>query len=190
MKPWSVLALIAAVLAFISLGAAQKENMPTGKAFIKNAAEINIGEIALGKLAEAKGQNQAIKDFGKRMLEDHTKAEDALQRIAKQEGVTLPKQPSAEGKSLHQQLSSASGAQFDEAYIRHMLSGHKGAIADFEKEIEDGRTPAIKSYAETVLPIIQDHIRVAEDVAGKMDLAGKQGLEDPYKAITASAKPR
>lgn len=75
-------------------------------------------------------------------------------------------------------------------YIRHMLSGHKGAIADFENEIEQGHNPAIKSYAEKVLPVIQDHVRIAEDVAGKMDLAGKQGLEDPYKAITASAQPR
>ena len=111
-------------------------------------------------------------------------------RLAKQEGVTLPTQPGADGKSLHQQLSNASGAQLDEMYIRHMLSGHKGAIANFENEIEDGRNPAIKSYAESVLPIIQDHIRIAEDVAGKMGLAGKQGLDDPYKAINASAQPR
>ena len=190
MKHWLVLALVVAVLGFVSLGWAQDQNMPTGKAFIKKAAEINLGEIELGKLAEQKGHNQAVKDFGKRMVEDHTKAEDELQRVAKQEGVTLPTQPGAEGKSLHQQLSNASGAQFDEMYIRHMLSGHKGAIADFENGVEDGRTSAIKSYAEKVLPVIQDHIRIAEDVAGKMDLAGKQGLGDPYKAITASAKPR
>jgi predicted outer membrane protein len=113
MKKWSVPALVLAVLAFIAIGAAQDQNMPTGKAFIKNAAEINIGEIELGKLAEAKGHNQAIKDFGKRMVEDHTKAEDELQPVAKQEGVTLPTQPGSEGMSLHTQLSSASGAPFD-----------------------------------------------------------------------------
>jgi len=163
------------------------QTMPTGKSFIKKAAEINLGEIELGKLAEQKANNPAVKDFGKRMVEDHTKAQNELQPLAKQEGVALPTQPGPTTTALDQKLSSASGAQFDQMYIDHMLSGHKGAIDTFENEIENGNNSAIKSYAEKVLPVIQDHVRIAEDVDGKMGQAGKQGLDDEYKAITASA---
>ncbi len=182
-------AAIVAALAFPAVSSARDNspasNMPTGKEFITNAAKINLGEIALGKLAEAKGDNLAVKDFGTRMVEDHTRLETQLQAMAKAKGITLPSQAGAEEVSLQQQLSNDSGAQFDQAYIQHMLSGHKQAIADFENEIERGNNPSFKSYAESALPVIQDHIRIAEDVAGKMQLSGKNGLEAPNKAIDA-----
>ena len=158
-------------------------NMPTGKEFITAAAKINLDEIALGRLAEQKGDNPAIKEFGKRMVEDHSNLEAQLQGVAKAQGLTLPAEPGAEESSLREQLSKDSGTQFDQAYIQHMLSGHKQAISDFENEIELGKNSAFKSYAEKALPVIQDHIRVAEDVAGKMQLSGKSGLEAPEKAI-------
>ena len=187
------IAVVAAVFGLAGLLAAQQTSaasQPTGKAFLKKAAEINLAEVEMGKLAEQKGNNQAVKDFGKRMVDDHTKAQDQLEQIAKREGVILPTQPGAEANSLHQQLSGLSGAQFDQMYIQHMLSGHKGAIGIFENEIEHGRSAAIKGYAEATLPVIQDHIRIAEDVAGKMGLAGRNGLSAPGKAITASGTPK
>src|ERR1700739_3079844 len=121
----SVLSVVIVVLALTIASTAQNSNsnqMPTGKAFINKAAEINLGEVELGKLAEQKGHNAAVRDFGKRMIEDHTQAETELETLAKQEGVTLPKQPGSEATSLHQQLSSASGRHFDEMYLKHMLS--------------------------------------------------------------------
>ena len=173
------------VSAWDTNSAGATSNVPTGSKFITSAAQVNLGEIDLGKLAEQKANDPAIRDFGKRMVEDHTMLESELQNIAKAQGVALPTHPGAVTNSLNAQLSSDSGAKFDDAYINHMLSGHKQAIADFEYEIEQGQTPAIKSYAEKALPVIQDHIRIAEDVAGKMQLSGKAGLEAPAKAISA-----
>ena len=58
-------------------------------------------------------------------------------------------------------------------------------ISEFENEIEHGHDQAVKSYAEQTLPALQDHIRIAEDIAGKMGMSGKTGLSDEAKAITA-----
>ncbi len=183
-----------AVLAFVAVGFAQEnksdQNMPTGKAFITKAAEINLGEIELGKLAQQKGNNDAVKQFGKLMVDDHSKAESELKQLASERNVALPAHPGKAEANLHAELSRMSGSQFDEDYVRHMLHGHDAAIAAFENEIENGNDPAIKAYAEKVLPIIQDHVRIAEDVAGKMDMSGRGGLSQPDKAITASANPK
>jgi predicted outer membrane protein len=65
------------------------------------------------------------------------------------------------------------------------LQGHKEAISAFESEIEHGQNQEAKNYAEQTLPTLQDHIRIAEDVAGKLGLAGKTGLSDETKAINA-----
>ena len=193
MKSRSMLASSVIVLAVFIISVAQQrsrgQEMATGDAFLKQAAEINLGEVQLGKLAEQKGNNPAIRDFGKRMVEDHTRAEDNLRQIAQKQGVTLPTSAGQHEAMLQQQLSGAKGAQFDQIYIEHMLSGHKGAIDAFENEIEHGSNPAIKGYAENTLSVIQDHIRIAEDVAGKMGLSGAQGLQSPPKAIAAPASP-
>ena len=105
MKKSSLLAVVILVLASIAFGSAQQsssnQNMPTGKAFIDKVAQINLGEVELGKLAQQKGNNPAVKDFARRMIQDHTQAEDDLQQLAKQESVTLPSQPGAEASSLH-----------------------------------------------------------------------------------------
>lgn len=163
-------------------------NLSTGKTFVDDAAQINLGEIALGKLAEQMGDNQAVKDFGNRMIADHTKAQDQLEQVAKAEGITLPTQPSAKMESMQKQLENTPVKQFDKQYIDHMLSGHKTAINMFENEIENGHNRRDKTYAEQVLPVIQDHVRLAENVAGKMQIAGSQGLDSPANAIVASAK--
>ena len=106
MKSRSMLASSVIVLAVFIISVAQQRShgqaMATGDAFLKQAAEINLGEVQLGKLAEQKGNNPAIRDFGRRMVEDHTKAEDNLRRIAQQQGVTLPSSPGQHAATLQQ----------------------------------------------------------------------------------------
>ncbi len=41
----------------------------------------------------------------------------------------------------------------------------------------------VKKYAEQALPTLEDHIRMAENIAGKLDMPGKAGLNQEKKAI-------
>src|ERR1700758_5587810 len=58
--------------------------------FIRNAAEGNMAEIKLGQLAEEKAQAPEVKNLAKRIVEDHTKAEEELKETAQKEGINLP----------------------------------------------------------------------------------------------------
>ena len=65
------------------------------KTFMKKAAKGGMMEVAMGKLAEQNGQSEDVKSFGKRMVTDHSKANDELKSIATQKNVKLPsKEPS------------------------------------------------------------------------------------------------
>jgi putative membrane protein len=46
----------------------------TDKEFARKAAEGGLAQVKVGQLAEEKGQSQTVKDFGKRMVDDHSKA--------------------------------------------------------------------------------------------------------------------
>ena len=71
MKSWLRWALASlTVLVFAAVGASAQQNksdqnMPSGKGFITNAAQINLAEIELGNLAQQKGNNDAVRQFGK-----------------------------------------------------------------------------------------------------------------------------
>jgi predicted outer membrane protein len=71
MKSWLRWALASlTVLVFAAVGASAQQNksdqnMPSGKDFITNAAQINLAEIELGNLAQQKGNNDAVRQFGK-----------------------------------------------------------------------------------------------------------------------------
>ena len=51
--------------------------------FLVNAADINIKEISLGKLAQQKGTMPHVKELGKMMEDEHTKAMNVLVSFAK-----------------------------------------------------------------------------------------------------------
>ncbi|HLH08429.1 MAG TPA: DUF4142 domain-containing protein [Terriglobales bacterium] len=59
-------------------GASSKKLSPSDKAFVTKAAEGGLAEVELGQLAQQKAESQQVKDFGQRMVTDHTKANDQL----------------------------------------------------------------------------------------------------------------
>jgi putative membrane protein len=190
---WTTFVLTATLVATGSLFAQQKhETAMSGKnmqnsdrSFITSAAEANLAEIDMAKLVGQKSTDPAVKDFANRMITDHTQASQKLATVAETGGVKLPTEESAAERNKKSELQKLSGAQLNEAYLRSELQGHKETISAFENEIEHGQNQETKNYAEQTLPTLQDHIRIAEDVAGKLGLAGKAGLSDETKAITA-----
>ena len=55
-----------------------------------------------------------------------------------------------------------------------------------ENEIEHDQNASARAFAEKILPTVQDHLRVAENVVGQMGMSGKAGLSQPSKAIVDS----
>jgi len=185
-------ALIAALLLTGSLFAQQKHQTATtthsmqnavDQSFISSAAEANLVEIDTAKMVGQKSTDPAVKDFANRMVADHTQASQSLASLAEMRGVKLPTEPGITERNQKDELQKLSGSKLDDAYVRDELQGHKEAIAAFENEIENGQNQEVKNYAAKTLPTLQDHIRIAEDIAGKLGLSGKVGLSDQTKAI-------
>src|SRR5213080_5362042 len=88
------------IVAALSVGGvAMAQDSPAGgssslsvkdKTFMKKAAKGGMMEVAMGKLAEEKGQSDDVKSFGKRMVADNSKANDELKKIAAQKNAKLP----------------------------------------------------------------------------------------------------
>jgi len=133
------------------------------KMFITKAAEGGLAEVELGRTATEKASNQKVKDFGQRMVTDHSKANEELKALAQKKGVTLPDSPDAKSKAMATKMSAMSGAAFDRAYMKDMVSDHEKDVAEFQKEANNGADPDVKNWAATTLPTLQEHLKMAKD---------------------------
>lgn len=136
--------------------------------FVKKAAEGGMMEVTLGQLAVAKATSNDVKDFGNRMVSDHGKANDDLKQLASNKGVTLPTQPAAEEEKTSNDLSKKSGTAFDKAYMSDMVKDHNKDVQEFKKAANEVQDPDLKSWVSKTLPVIEDHLKQAKQIAGKV----------------------
>jgi putative membrane protein len=139
--------------------------------FLKDAAQGGLMEVKLGELAQTNASSQAVKDFGQRMVTDHGKMGDEVKNVASRQNVSLPTDVSMMEKMTYERLSHKTGVDFDKAYIEDMVKDHKSDIAAFEKEVNSGSDPEAKAVAQKALPIIREHLRMAQQIAGQLGVA-------------------
>jgi putative membrane protein len=48
-----------------------------------------------------------------------------------------------------------------------MVKDHEKAASDFEKTSKNAKDPDLKNWASKTLPTIQDHLKMAKDIASK-----------------------
>ena len=141
---------------------------PADKEFVSKAGMAGLAEVQMGNLALQKAQNAGVKAFAQRMVTDHTKANEELQQLATTKGLTLPTELAAEHKAGFDHLSSLSGAEFDKAYMQHMVADHEKAVADFQTAANGAVDADIKGYASKNLPVLQEHHKLAQETSGKL----------------------
>jgi putative membrane protein len=153
------------VAALSAAGVAMAQNAPAAKSsflsvkdktFMKKAAKGGMMEVAMGNLAEQNGQSEDVKSFGKRMVTDHSKANDELKSIASQKGVQLPsKEPTTKWSS-------------DKAYMDAMVKDHEKDLTEFQEEAKTGSGPDVKKFAEDTAKMVQEHLALAKETQSKL----------------------
>jgi len=128
--------------------------------FAMKAADGGMTEVELGKIAEKNGEKQMVKDFGAKMVSDHSKANDKLKAIAGKKGMTLPAKLSAKHQATVDKLSKLKGAEFDSAYMAEMLKDHETDVEEFSKAEKEVKDPDLKQFAAETLPVVKSHLQM------------------------------
>jgi putative membrane protein len=128
-------------------GASDAKLAHADRKFIENAAKGGMAEVQLGQLAAQKAQSAEVKQFGQKMVDDHTKANDQLKQIASSKNVELPTALDGSAKREYDRLSKMSGADFDREYMKHMVSDHKKDVKEFSDEAKSGKDSDVKQCA-------------------------------------------
>jgi putative membrane protein len=129
--------------------------------FLVNAAEINLEEILLGQSAQQNSTMTDVKELGKMMEKAHRKSLTQLSDLASKKLITIPTSPTDKAKEDYKKLNEKSGISFDKDYCDRMVSGHKDAIAKFEKASTESNDADIREWATTALPDLRKHLDYA-----------------------------
>jgi len=140
---------------------------PADGMFVRKAAEGGMAEVKLGQLAKERGSNKAVKDFGDRMVRDHSKANDELKDVASKKGITLRDSMNASNKALYDRLSRLSGDAFDKAYMRAMIQDHQEDVSEFRQEAQSAKDPDVRQFAAQTLPTLEEHLRLAQNTSSQ-----------------------
>jgi putative membrane protein len=141
------------------------------QAFVRKALEGGATEVQLGQLAQQKSQSEDVKQFGQKMVEDHTQLGEQMKPIAQQLGVKEPKGPSKKDKQLIAKLEGLSGPQFDEAYIQAMIKDHKEDLKEFKNEAQSASNQNVKQAAQQGAGVISQHLQMIEQIAQNHNVA-------------------
>jgi putative membrane protein len=134
---------------------------------MRELAFANISEIETGKLAQSKTQNDQVKQFAQKMIDDHTASMQELQTLAQAKGVTLPKEPDAKHKAAAKVMSALEADKFDKKYMAQGgMRDHRNTHKLLSRIQDRATDPDLKALAAKTTPVVDQHLKMAQDVAG------------------------
>ncbi len=136
--------------------------------FAREAARGGTTEVELGRMAADRASDPQVRDFAQRMVDDHTRANDQLERIARDRGWMLPQAPDPEHRSEMRRMSTLRGRAFDRAYMRAMTSDHDADVAQFRRYVRNGNDPQLRRWARRTLPTLEEHRQLAHQTMSSL----------------------
>ena len=133
--------------------------------FVKEALEGGNAEVHLGQLAQQKASEADVRQFGQKMVDDHTKLGGQMKDVAERIGVSPPSGTAVSDKALAAKLDMLSGSSFDKAYIQSMIKDHRKDLEAFRNEAQNGTNPQVRDAASHGAQVVAEHLQLAEQIA-------------------------
>ena len=144
---------------------AQHAALASDSSFMQTAGSLGLLQVKLGKLAQEKGSSEVVRDFGKRMVADYSKANEDLAAGARQAAYPRPVLL-REHQQIFNRFNGMGRSAFDKTYMAEMVSEHGDMAGLFEQEAKDGRVQSLKQLASGMLPAVQQRQALAGQTAG------------------------
>jgi len=136
--------------------------------FLVEAADFNLMEVQMGKMAANQATMKVVKDFGAKIEKEHQKVYDELAALAASKNITIPSSSSEDVMEHQKDLGGKTGYDFDRKFCDDMIDGHEKAINKFEKISNDCEDAEIKAWASKMLPAFNAHLAEAKILKEKV----------------------
>jgi putative membrane protein len=156
--------------------------------FLRDASSANMMEVRLGQSAQSKASNTAVKQFGQRMVNDHTNLENQLSSLVTTNGLSLNRSLNSKHQDAVNRLNKLSGQAFDSAYMTMMVQDHQEDIAKFQTQSQSAKSTQVRTLATNALPVLQQHLSLATQVRSQLGITGDVASDTTSTTTTANGK--
>lgn len=126
--------------------------------FVVDATRMNMAELKVLQEGIDKGTSKDVRSHAKMMMTDHRKLGAAVESYAKSKGYMLPGEDNDKGTEIISDLNkNTRGADWDKAWVNHMIDAHDDAISRFEKGRDNVNDSALKMIILDALPKLRSH---------------------------------
>ena len=125
---------------------------------INGVALTDLYQIQAGKIAEAKAQSPAVKDFAKMMVADHATMTNQMKHVFAALGATVPTELGPRGTRMIDALNAASPADFDKVYLNQQEAAQAAELATLRVYADSGESTDIKPAAEKRIPAVKANL--------------------------------
>lgn len=165
------------------IGNSETSQIMKDKIFLRKASEGGMAEVKLGELASQKASSQDVKDFGQKMVTDHTQLNNEMAPIAQSMGVKAPTKLNKEDQAEYDKLNGLSGDDFDKEYLTFMVKDHHKDLREFRQEEASASDPTLKAAVEKGSKVIYEHMTMVDK------LARDKGVAMPGRGGRSQAPP-
>jgi putative membrane protein len=132
------------------------------KQSLKTSIEGDMFEIAGGKLALHRSHNPAVLKLARRLVTDHSKSLQDSVKLARKLGIDVPHSPAPSMVWELKVVASLHGRAFNHWYSSLEVYDHQQDIQETTDEIQDGTNSEVVANAKTELPVLKEHLALAE----------------------------
>jgi putative membrane protein len=169
--------------------APHQTNVPD-QVFVIRATLGGAAEIELGRLAEQKTRNDAVREFARHMIRDHSRADNALSRLAERNGIAVPEELDAKQQETRDGLARLSSPEFDVEYMRVQVQNHQRMAQLMEYVIGSGEDAQVQGFAAATLPTVYLHLALARDLLDLVSVQNPRVAAAPPHAVSGMPTPQ
>jgi putative membrane protein len=147
-----------------SQAAAQASALGSDSNFIATASSLGLLQAKLGKMAQEKGTTSAVREFGKKMVDEYEQTNKKLADGAKQAAYPSPILL-RQHKQVVDRFSKMGKGSFDKNYMSEAVTDHDEAVRLYQQESESGKIASLKALAASLLPDVEQHLGLARQTA-------------------------
>jgi putative membrane protein len=165
------------------------------KDFANRMLSNGMAEVELGRMASDRAVNPDVKRYGQMIVQDHTKAGDALKAVAAANHISTAPQIDEQHQDVINKLSMLRGQQFDREFVTAMVDSHEDAVDALQSRVDstaglkdritgnDAATrqvapektdnapkAAVNEWAASTLPTIRHHLDEAKKLDDRLDV--------------------
>lgn len=146
------------------LGKEGEASLMEPREILRSLHHTSLREIQAGKLAEKKGYSVLVRSYGDRLARDNRLASSVALHAAGKLGIAMPAEPEEAGADLAS-LDRLSGRDFDQEFLRRMVEGHLQTVTWLSARYEEQpRGSELRSLLGKLLPLVRQHLQVAENL--------------------------